>query len=48
MDNLCLKVENIMAKGEMAHFKKFRLLSLCFQKDVCCKGVRKRLYEGKD
>ena len=42
MDNLWLKVENIVAKGEIARFEQFLLLSLCFQK-----GVRKRLYEGK-
>ena len=44
MDNLWLKVENIVAKGEIARFEQFLLLSLCFQK---CRGVRKRLYEGK-
>ena len=37
MDNLWLIVENIVAKGEIAGF----------QKAVCCRGVRKRLYEGK-
>ena len=42
-----LKVENIVAKGEIAHFEQFLLLSLCFQKAICCRGVRKRLYEGK-
>ena len=47
MDNLRLKVENIVAKGEIARFEQFLLLSLCFQKAVCCRGVRKRLYEGK-
>ena len=46
-DNLWLKVENIVAKGEIARFVQFLLLSLCFQKAVCCRGVRKRLYEGK-
>ena len=25
----------------------FFFLSLCFQKAVCCRGVRKRLYEGR-
>ena len=45
MDNLWLKVENIVAKGEIARFVQFLLLSLCFQKAVCCRGVRKRLYE---
>ena len=42
-----LKVENIVAKGEIARFEQFLLLSLCFQKAVCCKGVRKRLHKGK-
>ena len=32
MDNLLLKVENIVAKGEIAHYKQFHLLLLCFQK----------------
>ena len=41
------KSENIVAKGEIARFVQFLLLSLCFQKAVCCRGVRKRLYEGK-
>ena len=26
---------NIVAKGEIAHFEQFLLLSLCFQKTVC-------------
>ena len=47
MNNLWQKVENIVAKGEIARFVQFLLLSLCFQKGVCCRGVRKRLYEGK-
>ena len=47
MDNLWLKVENIVSKGEIARFVQFLLLSLCFQKAVCCRGIRKRLYEGK-
>ena len=47
MDNLWLKVENIVTKGEIARFVQFLLLLLCFQKAVCCRGVRKRLYEGK-
>ena len=46
MDNLCLKVENIVAKGEIACCEHFLLLTLCFQKAVCCRGFRKRLYEG--
>ena len=41
MDNLWQKVENIV------FFVPFLLLSLCFQKAVCCRGVRKRLYERK-
>ena len=32
MDNLWRKVENIVAKGEIARFVQFLLLSLCFQK----------------
>ena len=32
MDNLLLKVENIVVKGEIASFEQFLLLSLCFQK----------------
>ena len=36
-----------MAKGEIARFVQFLLLSLCFQKAVGCRGVRKRLYDGK-
>ena len=47
MNNLWLKVENIVSKGEIVRFEQFLLLSLCFQKAVCCRGVRKRLYEGK-
>ena len=42
-----LKVENIVAKGEIARFEQFLLSLLCFQKAVCCRGVRKCLYEGK-
>ena len=47
MDNLGLKVENIVSKGETARFVQFLLFSQCFQKAVCCRGVRNRLYEGK-
>ena len=47
MDNLWQKVENIVAKGEIARFEPFLLLSLCVQRAVCCRGVRKRLYEGR-
>ena len=39
MDILWLKVENIVAKGEIAYFEQFLLLSLCFQKAVCCRIV---------
>ena len=28
-------------------WQKVLLLSLCFQKAICCRGVRKRLNEGK-
>ena len=41
-------MKNIVSKGEIACFEQFLLLSLCFQKAVCCGGVSKRLYEGKD
>ena len=47
MDNLWLKEENIVSKVEISCFEQFLLLSLCFQKAICCRGVRKRLYEGK-
>ena len=40
-------MENIVAKGEIACFEQFHLLSLCFQKAVCCRGVRKHLYQVK-
>ena len=43
MDNLWLKLENIVAKGEIARFEQFILLSQSFQKA----DVRKRLYEGR-
>ena len=45
MDNLWQKVENIVANGEIARFEQIILLSLCFLKVVCYRGVRKRLYE---
>ena len=48
MDNLWLKVEKVLAKGEIVRFEQFLLLSLCIQKAICCRGVGKRLYEGKD
>ena len=44
IDNLWLKQENIVAKGEIACFEQFLLLSLCFQKVVCCRGVRKHIH----
>ena len=47
MDNLRLKVENMVAKVEIARFEQFLVSSLCFQKAVCCRGVRKSLYEDK-
>ena len=46
-DNLWQKVENIVTKGEIACFVQFLLLLLCFQKAICYRGVRKRLYERK-
>ena len=45
--NILSKNSNIVVKGEIARFEQFPLLSLCFQKAVCCRDVRKRLYEGK-
>ena len=36
-----------MEKGEIARFEQFLLLSLCFQKACCCRGVRKHLYGGE-
>ena len=47
MDNLWLKVENIVAKGEIAHFEQFYFCHYVFKKPFCCRGIRKRLYEGK-
>ena len=44
MDNLWLKVENNVAKEEVACFEQLLLLSLCLQKAVYCRGVRKPLY----
>ena len=37
----------MVTEGEIARFEQFLLLLPCFQKAVCCRGVRKRLYEGK-
>ena len=45
MNNLWLKVENIVAKEEIDGFVQFR--KICFRKAVCCRGVRNGLYEGK-
>ena len=46
--NFLLKtVENIVAKVEIARFEQFLLLSQCFSKVACCRGVRKHLYGGK-
>ena len=33
------RVENIVTKGEIAHHEQFLLLSQCFQKYICCRGV---------
>ena len=42
------KIENIVAKGEIAHLEQFLLLLQGFQKSsVACRGVRKCLYVGK-
>ena len=35
------KVDNIVAKGEIAPFVGM------FSKAICCRGVRRHLYEGK-
>ena len=35
------KWKNIVAKGEIARFVQFLRLTLCFQKAVCCRGVKK-------
>ena len=40
IDNLWLKVENIVTKEENARFEQFLLLSLCFQKSVRLWGER--------
>ena len=36
------RVENIVLKEEIAHHEQFLLLTQCFQKAVCCRGVRTR------
>ena len=41
------RVENMVTKGEITCFEQFLLLLPCFQKAVCYRGIRKRLYEGK-
>ena len=38
-----LKVENIVAKGEIAHHEQFSSFATMFSKVVCFRGVRKRL-----
>ena len=44
----CFEQFLLWSKIETARFEHFfLLLSLCFQKTICCRGVRKRLYEGK-
>ena len=45
MDNLWLKVENIVAKGEIACFELFLLLSLIMFSNS--RLLQRRLYEGK-
>ena len=40
------RVENIVAKGETAHFEQFLFLPQYFSKVDCCRGVKKRLYDG--
>ena len=46
MDNVIrLKVENIVAKGEIACFEQFLLLSPCFQKQM--QGRQKESISGK-
>ena len=47
MDNLWLKVENIVAKGEIARFVQFLLLSLCFQKSRPLQWRQKASIWGK-
>ena len=41
------RVRNMLTQEEIARFKQFLLLSTCFKKAVCCRGIKKRLYEGK-
>ena len=41
------KVENIVAKGEIARFEQFLFLSQLFQKVVSCKCLQMRLQVGK-
>ena len=47
MDNLWLKVENIVAKGEIAHFERFIFLSLCFTKSRLLQRRQKASIWGK-
>ena len=44
MDNLWLKVENIVSKGEIARFEQFLLLSLCFPKAFCCRHQKASIW----
>ena len=41
------RVENIVAKGEVAHYEQFLLFPKCFSKVVCSIGVIIRLFVGK-
>ena len=47
MDNLWLKVENIVAKGEIARLEQFLLLSLCFFKNRLLQRRQKASIWGK-
>ena len=42
-------IENIMEKGEIAHFEQFHLFSECFPKAFVlqCVKMSKHVYEGK-
>ena len=46
MDNPWQKVENIVTKGKLHVLCNF-FFCHCFQKAICCRGVRKCLYEEK-
>ena len=47
MDNLWLKVKNIVAKGEIACFEQFLLLSLCFQKWIMNEWIDNELMNNE-